>query len=108
MQGFPVLPFLQAVQDLQSSLPRSSAWMPSESLMQDLAGNAMSLPVVLAMLQCGFSALTWSSCAASKAAGEAPLSKDEGKVGAPDCVLPSLPQSLCYSARLFEIWIIDF
>ncbi|CAE7359426.1 unnamed protein product [Symbiodinium necroappetens] len=28
-------------------------------LMQDLAGNAMALPVVLAMLQCAFGALSW-------------------------------------------------
>ena len=79
MQGFPALPFLKVVEKSQHALLRLAAWAPSESLMQDLAGNAMSLPVVLAMLQCGFVAATWSSCRAPKAAGETPLSKDEAR-----------------------------
>ncbi|CAE6953498.1 SSRP1 [Symbiodinium sp. CCMP2592] len=36
-----------------------ATWTPSESLMQDLAGNAMALPVVLALMQCAFLALSW-------------------------------------------------
>ena len=36
-----------------------TTWTPSESLMQDLAGNAMALPVVLAIMQCAFIALSW-------------------------------------------------
>lgn len=36
-------------------------WKPSEALMQDLAGNAMALPVVMTMLQCAFASVSWHS-----------------------------------------------
>ena len=54
-QGFPVIPFLAAVE----AAKRPQAWTPSEALMGDWAGNAMSLPVVLAILQSLFTALSW-------------------------------------------------
>ena len=54
-QGFPVIPFLAAVE----AAKRPQAWTPSEALMGDLAGNAMSFPVVLAILQSLFTALSW-------------------------------------------------
>lgn len=52
------------------------SYRPSEQLMQDLAGNAMSLPVVLTILQCAFAALGWKSGAAV-AAASTPVSKAE-------------------------------
>ena len=55
-QGFPVIPFLQAYEDAPK---RPQAWSPSEALMTDLAGNAMSLPVVLAILQSLLTSLSW-------------------------------------------------
>ena len=66
-QGFPVLPFLAAL-ELQPQRPedasaasadRPPAWYPSEALMADLAGNAMALPVVLAIIQSTCVALSW-------------------------------------------------
>ena len=83
-QGFPSLPFLRVLhEDIlrtfaeksgQSGPPAASylqtrsaqgsqgphtPWVPSESLMQDLAGNAMALPVLLCLAQCAFTALSW-------------------------------------------------
>ncbi|CAJ1377376.1 unnamed protein product [Effrenium voratum] len=45
-------------------------WRPTEVLMQDVAGNAMSLPVVMTMLQCAFASVNWRSGAVSRAADE--------------------------------------
>ena len=74
-QGFPALPFLKRVQDeilaalagpqaahltlAQATRPPQTPWIPSEALMQDLAGNAMALPVLLALVQCAFTAISW-------------------------------------------------
>ena len=54
-QGFPVLPLLKT----HEATMRPQAWQPSETLMQDLAGNAMAIPVVLAILQSLFAAFSW-------------------------------------------------
>ena len=43
-------------------------WKPSEGLMQDLAGNAMSLPVVMTILQCAFASVSWHSRGTAAAA----------------------------------------
>ena len=51
-------------------------WRPTEVLMQDVAGNAMSLPVVMTMLQCAFASVNWRSGAVSRAA-DAPVSTQE-------------------------------
>lgn len=53
-------------------------WCPTESLMQDLAGNAMSLPVVMTMLQRAFASVSWRS-KGMKNAAEAPVSTDEAR-----------------------------
>ncbi|CAE7907967.1 SSRP1 [Symbiodinium sp. KB8] len=68
-QGFPALPFLAALDKQRpqagtSSADRPPAWYPGEILMADLAGNAMALPVVLAILQSTFVALSWKEEAA--------------------------------------------
>ena len=54
LQGFPVQVFLAALERHDDD-----EWRPTQSLMLDLAGNAMPLPTVLAMLQAGFCALNW-------------------------------------------------
>ena len=59
MQGFPVQPFLQILAARMETMPLAQQWHPSEALMMDLAGNAMALPVVLAMVQCALAALNW-------------------------------------------------
>ena len=71
LQGFPALPFLAK---LKADLP-PLAWFPSESLMYDLAGNAMALPVVLAILQAGFASVTWR--ASVMMADETPVALEE-------------------------------
>ena len=71
LQGFPINPFLAKLEDV---LPQM-AWFPSEALMFDLAGNAMSLPVILAVLQAGFASLTWK--ASVMMADETPVALDE-------------------------------
>ena len=77
MQGFPVTPFLELVQEHMQSLPLAEQWFPSENLMMDLAGNAMALPVVLAMLQCALVALNWKDGAQSLQVN--PLSHSEDR-----------------------------
>ncbi|CAJ1455628.1 unnamed protein product [Effrenium voratum] len=77
LQGFPASTF---VRELSQHQPL--AWLqsdfPSESLMADLAGNAMALPVVLAMLQAAFAALEWQQPGALCAASETvPASAEE-------------------------------
>ena len=54
-QGFPVLPLLSE----HEAVKRPQAWSPTEALMQDLAGNAMALPVLMAILQSMFAAFSW-------------------------------------------------
>ena len=81
LQGFPAeqfLEWLQAKQEKQGLRPgsgKNDAWWPSESLMQDLAGNAMALPVVLTLLQCAFCAVSWRERIAT--ASETPLAADK-------------------------------
>ena len=48
LQGFPISKFLAQVDDEQR---------PTQAFMQDLAGNAMAFPVVLALLQSGLAAV---------------------------------------------------
>ena len=89
-QGFPAIPFLEVLQEetlasLQKQaaarkgygpqaaaigLQAASPWQPSEALMQDLAGNAMALPVVLSLLQCMFTALSWKAAEPDAATAE--------------------------------------
>ena len=71
LQGFPVEVFLQKVRE---NLEPTET-MPSESLMMDLAGNAMALPAILAMLQAGFCALDWRPGVRS-GVGFAPAAED--------------------------------
>ena len=81
MQGFPVRPFLAAHEKLrkneaastQSNQPLAGSTKKrkreekektiqldiSESLMQDLAGNAMALPVVLGIVQSALCCFKW-------------------------------------------------
>ena len=66
-QGFPAIPFLQKLEEHAEEF-KLSTWRPSESLMQDLAGNAMSLPVLLAMLQSAFAAISWSKTGSESSA----------------------------------------
>ena len=53
-QGFPIL-LLQDLQD-KCGLPAACS---SHSFLQDLAGNAMALPVAMAMFQAGVASLPW-------------------------------------------------
>ena len=121
-QGFPVLLFLETLDDLQQQakasekamaagqvqvqvaaqpvlkadkkrkagatekpapVPRQRdlllTWQPSEALMQDLAGNAMALPVVLTMLQCAFASVCWREKGMNAAA--APVSTQKALQG---------------------------
>ena len=52
-------------------------WRPTETLMQDLAGNAMSLPVVMTMLQCAFVAVNWQSAGEVRRAADAPATTQQ-------------------------------
>lgn len=74
MQGFPVVTFLRALKQ------HGAAFEPSESLMQDLAGNAMPLPVVLAMLQAGMCALSWRDGILSGCRKEGNLAKEKDRM----------------------------
>ena len=97
-QGFPVIQFLEVLEDLQQQAQAAGqvvadsllgqkrrrslvgrlqsrrardmllTWKPSEGLMQDLAGNAMSLPVVMTILQCAFASVSWHSRGTAAAA----------------------------------------
>ena len=70
MQGFPVQPFLQILAARMETMPLAQQWHPSEALMMGLAGNAMALPVVLAMVQCALAAFERSdSIRASSSVG---------------------------------------
>ena len=73
MQGFPVMAFLRGLKQ------HGAAFEPSESLMQDLAGNAMPLPVVLAMLQAGMCALSWRDDILSGCRKEGNLAKEKDR-----------------------------
>lgn len=53
------------------------SWQPTEALMQDLAGNAVALPVVMTMLQCAFASVSWQSKGFAGTAAEAPVSTEE-------------------------------
>ncbi|CAE7454779.1 SSRP1 [Symbiodinium sp. CCMP2592] len=59
-QGYPVLPLLATYE----AVKRPQAWTATEVLMQELAGNAMALPVVLAILQSMFVSFSWAPAAA--------------------------------------------
>lgn len=50
-QGFPILPMLR----MRTLDPQ----LLSHSFLQDLAGNAMALPVLMAVLQAGLAAIVW-------------------------------------------------
>ena len=52
-------------------------WRPTETLMQDLAGNAMSLPVVMTMLQYAFVAVNWQSAGEVRRAADAPVTTQQ-------------------------------
>ena len=77
MQGFPVQPFLQILAARMETMPLAQQWHPSEALMMDLAGNAMALPVVLAMVQCALAALNWKDRTLSGQAVQLALSQTE-------------------------------
>ena len=47
--------------------------------MMDLAGNAMALPVVLALLQCLFTAVSWKSASAIRAARDSPVAQEQAR-----------------------------
>eukprot|EP00438_Fugacium_kawagutii_P001081 Skav236104 [mRNA] locus=scaffold1166:290060:291565:+ [translate_table: standard] len=79
MQGFPVQPFLQILAERMEAMPLAQQWFPSEGLMMDLAGNAMALPVVLAMVQCALSALNWKGPTLSGQAVPLALSQNEDR-----------------------------
>ena len=53
------------------------SWQPTEALMQDLAGNAMSLPVVMTILQCAFAAVNWQSAGEVRRTADAPVSTQQ-------------------------------
>ena len=59
-------------------------WRPTEVLMQDVAGNAMSLPVVMTMLQCAFASVSWRPKDFAGTAAAAPVSTEEAWKGAAD------------------------
>lgn len=61
LQGFPVEAFLsfRDTGAADSAGVGEGTYGPTQHLMMDLAGNAMPLPTVLAMLQAGFCALSW-------------------------------------------------
>ena len=77
MQGFPVQPFLQILAARMETMPLAQQWHPSEALVMDLAGNAMALPVVLAMVQCALTALNWKDRTLSGQAVQLALSQTE-------------------------------
>lgn len=77
MQGFPVKPFLEILAAHMEAMPLAQQWHPSEALMMDLAGNAMALPVVLAMVQCALAALNWKGPTPSGQAAPLALSQSE-------------------------------
>lgn len=58
------------------------SWKPTEALMQDLAGNAMALPVVMTMLQCAFASVSWRPKDLVGTAAAAPVSTQEAWEGA--------------------------
>ncbi|CAE7473758.1 unnamed protein product [Symbiodinium sp. CCMP2592] len=60
LQGLPISRFLEQVDDEQP---------PSQALMQDLAGNAMALPVVLSLLQSGLAAVWMKPAQPAASAG---------------------------------------
>lgn len=59
------------------AMPLAQQWYPSEGLMMDLAGNAMALPVVLAMVQCALAALNRKGPTQSGQATPLALSQSE-------------------------------
>lgn len=66
LQGYPIVPLMQ-----KAPLPPG---LRSQSFLNDLAGNAMALPVALAMFQCALAAVPWAtdreSCSSSDAEDE--------------------------------------
>lgn len=58
------------------------SWKPTEALLQDLAGNAMALPVVMTMLQCAFASVSWRPKDLVGTAAAAPVSTQEAWEGA--------------------------
>ena len=77
LQGFPANAFLKVL-DRQRPLAGIDATFPTEALMSDLAGNAMAVPIVLAMLQAAFAALEWRQPKSFSCASEtAPASEKE-------------------------------
>ena len=45
--------------------------------MQDFAGNAISLPVVMTILQCIFAAVSWESAGEVRRAADTPVSTQQ-------------------------------
>ena len=76
LQGFPIEAFLSfASTGIADSVGVGEGlYEPTQALMMDLAGNAMPLPTVLAMLQAGFCALSWR--AEARIHGEVPHSHE--------------------------------
>ena len=77
LQGFPIEAFLSFASTgiADSAGVGEGLYEPIQALMLDLAGNAMPLPTVLAMLQAGFCALSWRPEA--RIHGEVPHSHEE-------------------------------
>ena len=67
-QGYPILPLLEVYE----AVKRPQAWTATEVLLQELAGNAMALPVVLAILQSIFVSFSWVPAATEAASSSTP------------------------------------
>ena len=79
LQGFPILQFLKTLRKRNKlALSRGKeVWKPDQTLMQDLAGNAMAFPVPLALLQAALCAVNWRDHA--RGAQETPLAESQDR-----------------------------
>ena len=79
LQGFPIEAFLSFAETgiADAAGGGEGPYEPTQALMMDLAGNAMPLPTVLAMLQAGFCALSWRP--EGRSSGDVPHAQEQDR-----------------------------
>ena len=76
MQGFPIIPYYN--KQLQTLFLSDS--LDAQGFLHDLAGNAMALPVVLAIFQSGLASVPWLVEPSAEESGEEEEQEEDGDV----------------------------
>ena len=77
LQGYPIIPLLERLEAKGQVRLKENF---TESFLTDLAGNAMALPVLLAIFQAGMAAVGFKPCVQEASEDDVPLGHGGGGV----------------------------